>query len=97
MRFAGVIAAILSELLVLQTFFGYSQAVLQRFLKENVQYSEKSFPSTIYLSCEETICICKIYTYTLPNPEYIWDTVYLCYCKFRLVTPHGGGLGDKNF
>ena len=22
------------------------------------------------------------------------DTVYLCYCKFRLVTPHGGGLED---
>ena len=35
----------------------------------------------------------------VPNPEYIWifgDTVYSCYCKFRLVThppsspnPHG--------
>ena len=25
------------------------------------------------------------------------DTVYLCYCKFRLVTPHCGGWGDENF
>ena len=25
------------------------------------------------------------------------DTVYSCYCKFRLMTPHGGGWGDENF
>ena len=24
-------------------------------------------------------------------------TVYSCYCKFRLVTPHDGGWGDENF
>ena len=25
------------------------------------------------------------------------DTVYSCYCKFRLVNPHGGGLRGRKF
>ena len=37
------------------------------------------------------------YYQTVSNPEYIWDTVYSCYCKFRLVTLLGGGWGDENF
>ena len=30
---------------------------------------------------------------SVPNPEYIifGDTIYLCYCKLRLLTPHGRG------
>ena len=33
----------------------------------------------------------------MPNPEYIWGYHYLCYCKLRLVTPHGGAEVTKFF
>ena len=35
--------------------------------------------------------------WSMLNPEHIWGYHYLCYCKLRLVTPHGGAEGTKIF